>query len=65
MACFVLVHGAWEAGWVWKETASNLRDAGHDVFTPSLTGLGERAHLIGPDVEDWPMSGLVYVTNAA
>lgn len=51
MATFVLIHGAWEAGWVWKETASHLRAAGHEVFTPSLTGLGERSHLLGPTVD--------------
>ncbi len=50
MATFVLIHGAWEAGWVWKETASHLRAAGHDVFTPSLTGLGERSHLMNRSI---------------
>lgn len=48
---FVLVHGAWCGGWVWRETARVLRAAGHDVFTPTLTGLGERAHLGNPDVD--------------
>jgi len=51
MATFILLHGAWEAGWIWKETASHLRTAGHEVFTPSLTGLGERSHLAGPAVD--------------
>lgn len=51
MATFVLIHGAWEAGWVWRETAAHLRAAGHEVFAPSLTGLGERAHLAAPDVD--------------
>ena len=51
MACFVLVHGAWEAGWIWRDLARILRERGHDVFTPSLTGLGERAHLMGPGVD--------------
>ena len=50
MATFVLIHGAWEAGWVWKETASHLRAAGHDVYTPSLTGLGERSHLMNRSI---------------
>ena len=50
MATFVLIHGAWEAGWVWKETASHLRAAGHEVFTPSLTGLGERSHLMNRSI---------------
>ncbi|HLU54427.1 MAG TPA: alpha/beta hydrolase [Pseudonocardia sp.] len=47
---FVLVHGAWHGGWCWRRVAPLLRDAGHEVFTPTLTGLGERAHLLGPDV---------------
>lgn len=46
MATFVLVHGAWHGGWCWKRVATLLRQAGHDVFTPTLTGLGERAHLM-------------------
>ena len=50
MATFVLVHGGWAGGWQWREVASLLRAAGHDVFTPTLTGLGERVHLASPDV---------------
>lgn len=42
---FVLVHGGAQGGWVWRDVASALRSAGHDVFTPSLTGFGERHHL--------------------
>ena len=42
---FVLVHGAWHGGWCWQRMTPLLRAAGHDVHTPSLTGLGERAHL--------------------
>jgi pimeloyl-ACP methyl ester carboxylesterase len=45
MATFVLVHGAWHGGWCYARTAKLLRDQGHDVFTPTLTGLGERSHL--------------------
>ncbi|TQF04962.1 alpha/beta hydrolase [Kitasatospora acidiphila] len=45
MATFVLVHGAWHGGWCWRRVADRLRAAGHRVFTPTLTGLGERAHL--------------------
>ena len=45
MTTFLLVHGAWHGGWCYRETARELRAAGHDVFTPTLTGLGERAHL--------------------
>src|SRR5688572_726041 len=49
-APFVLVHGAWAGGWAWKRVAPLLRAQGHDVFTPTLTGLGERVHLASPDV---------------
>jgi len=44
MANFVLVHGAWHGGWCYRDTAQALRDAGHSVFTPTHTGVGERAH---------------------
>lgn len=47
MAKFVLVHGAFQGGWVYAKVARMLREAGHDVYTPTLTGLGERAHLAG------------------
>ncbi len=50
MATFVLVHGAWAGGWCWNRVAPRLRAGGHAVFTPTLTGLGERAHLARPDV---------------
>lgn len=46
---FVLVHGAWHGGWCWRGVAGWLRAAGHEVFTPTLTGLGERAHLLRAD----------------
>src|SRR5947209_11264731 len=49
-ATFVLVHGAWFGGWCWKKVTPRLRAAGHDVFAATLTGLGERAHLLTPDV---------------
>ncbi len=47
---FVLVHGAWHGGWCWRRVADRLTAAGHRVFTPTLTGLGERSHLLGPSV---------------
>jgi pimeloyl-ACP methyl ester carboxylesterase len=50
MTSLVLVHGAWEAGWCWRKVVPLLRLAGHEVFTPTLTGLGERKHLASPDV---------------
>jgi len=48
---FVLVHGAWHGGWCWAKVARLLRDAGHEVYTPTLTGLGERAHLARPEID--------------
>ena len=45
MAGFVLVHGGFHGGWCWARVAPLLRAAGHEVWTPTLTGLGERAHL--------------------
>jgi len=50
MATFVLVHGAWAGGWSYAKTARLLRAAGHEVFTPTLTGLGERSHLANPGI---------------
>ncbi len=47
---YVLVHGAWHGGWCWRPVAERLRAAGHRVFTPTCTGLGERAHLLSPDL---------------
>lgn len=48
---FVLVHGAYHGGWCWKKVTPLLRAAGHDVFAPTLTGLGERSHLLTRDVD--------------
>ena len=45
MAKFVLVHGAFQGGWVYARVAAMLRAAGHEVYSPTLTGLGERSHL--------------------
>ena len=50
MRTYVLVHGAWGGSHSWKDFAPLLWRAGHQVFTPSLTGLGERTHLAGPNV---------------
>jgi pimeloyl-ACP methyl ester carboxylesterase len=50
MSTFVLVHGAWHGGWVWDRVIPVLRDWGHEVHTPTLTGLSERAHLLSPQV---------------
>jgi pimeloyl-ACP methyl ester carboxylesterase len=46
----VLVHGGRHGGWCWARLSPLLREAGHDVYTPTLTGLGERAHLLRPDI---------------
>jgi pimeloyl-ACP methyl ester carboxylesterase len=51
MTTFVLVHGAWSGGWKWRFVAPILQGAGHEVFRPTLTGLGERAHLASPDID--------------
>jgi len=51
MATFVLVHGAWHGGWCWVRVARLLRDAAHEVHTPTLTGLGDRAHLARPEID--------------
>ncbi|TDC10656.1 alpha/beta fold hydrolase [Nonomuraea longispora] len=50
MSTFVLVHGAWHGGWAWQRVAPLLRAAGHDVHTPTLTGLSDRAHVLHPQV---------------
>ena len=47
---YVLIHPAWFGGWCWKKLTPLLRAQGHEVFTPTLTGLGERAHLARPEI---------------
>jgi pimeloyl-ACP methyl ester carboxylesterase len=51
MAVFVVAHGAWSAGWAWKKMHAPLRAAGHALYTPTYTGVGERAHLAHPDID--------------
>jgi pimeloyl-ACP methyl ester carboxylesterase len=51
MSTFLICHGAWSAGWAWKKVRPLLRAAGHEVFTPTYTGLGERAHLISRTID--------------
>jgi pimeloyl-ACP methyl ester carboxylesterase len=46
MTTFLLVHGTWGGGWQWRQVAEHLRAKGHQVFAPTLTGLGEREHLV-------------------
>lgn len=47
---FVFVHGAWHGGWCWSRVAEPLRALGHRVYTPTQTGVGERQHLLNPDI---------------
>ena len=51
MATYVLVHGGGHGGWCYSKVAAILRGAGHDVHTPTLTGLGERSHLLQPGID--------------
>ena len=51
MSTYVLVHGGAHGGWCYQRVARILRSAGHDVYTPTLTGLGERSHLLSADVD--------------
>jgi pimeloyl-ACP methyl ester carboxylesterase len=51
MAIFVVAHGAWSAGWGWKKMHPLMAARGHRLITPTLTGLGERAHLARPDID--------------
>ena len=48
---FVVAHGAWSAAWAWKKMRPLPRAAGHELWTPTYTGLGERAHLASPTVD--------------
>src|SRR3954454_18153490 len=48
---FVLVHGAWHGGWCWKKLVPLLCEAGHPVYTPTLTGVGDRSHLLTREVD--------------
>jgi pimeloyl-ACP methyl ester carboxylesterase len=51
MATFVLAHGAWHGSWCWARVRRALIAQGHQVFTPTLTGVGERSHLLARDVD--------------
>ena len=50
-ATFILVHGAWHGGWCWKKVSPLLEASGHQVYTPTLTGLGERSHLLAKEID--------------
>src|SRR5262249_51762833 len=51
MATYVLVHGGGHGGWCYQRVARILREAGHEGSAPTLAGLGERSHLLRPDVD--------------
>jgi pimeloyl-ACP methyl ester carboxylesterase len=51
MTTFVFLHGAWHGGWAWRKVEERLRALGHQVYAPTLTGLGERAHLASPEID--------------
>ena len=50
MTTYVLVHGAWHGGWCWSRVGRLLRETGAEVYAPTLTGLGDRAHLASREV---------------
>jgi pimeloyl-ACP methyl ester carboxylesterase len=51
MSVYVLVHGAWRGSWSWKRVRKPLEARGHEVFTPTLTGVADRVHLMSPQVD--------------
>lgn len=51
MSTFVLVHGGGHGGWAWQRVARRLETQGHTVYAPSLTGCGDRAHLVSTDTD--------------
>lgn len=50
MTNFVLIHGAYQGGWIWQPVAARLRAAGHTVYAPTLDGCAERAHQLRPGI---------------
>jgi pimeloyl-ACP methyl ester carboxylesterase len=50
MATYVLLHGAYQGGWIWKPVATRLRTAGHRVLAPTLDGCGERHDQVRADI---------------
>ena len=51
MRTYVLVHGGGHGGWCYQQVARIMRSRGQEVYTPTMTGLGERAHLLSPAVD--------------
>lgn len=64
MATYVLIHGSWQGGWIWKPVAAKLRAAGHLVYHPTLDGCGERNHAmragITLDTQGGEVAGLLF-----
>ncbi len=50
MATYLLVHGGFYGGWCWRHVKAFLENAGHKVYTPTMTGLGERKHLVSKEI---------------
>lgn len=67
MATFVLVHGSWQGGWVWKQVAAKLRSAGHLIYHPTLDGCAERSHTLRKeitlDTQGGEIAGLLFYEN--
>ena len=61
MATYVLIHGAYQGGWIWKPIATRLRAAGHLVFAPTLDGCGERRQLVPRGLQ--PLCGAALVAG--
>jgi pimeloyl-ACP methyl ester carboxylesterase len=62
MSIYVLVHGGGHGGWCYQSVARLLRAQGHEVYTPTMTGLGERAHLLSPAIDlDFQIADIVNV----
>ena len=51
MATYVLLHGAYQGGWIWQRVTPHLRAAGHTVFAPTLDGCAERRHALRPGID--------------
>lgn len=62
MATYVLVHGGGHGGWCYQRVARIMRSRGQEVYTPTMTGLGERSHLLRPDIDlDFQITDIVEV----
>ena len=50
MSTFLLIHGAFQGGWIWKLVGDRLREAGHTIYAPTLDGCGERSYQLRPGI---------------